>query len=182
MTSKSQFSLFPEIRDQREAFLHGLEPIAGELTDFADGVQAQMGDLILLEVSPDGLNRIEFRDIRRETRDRDMAVQLFEPGREFSAAMNRGAVPDDQQRLFDLALERTEELDDLFGADSTGKESEVELPERKPRNRRQLFPGEAVLKDRCLAAHAPGTCHAGTFAQSGFVDEDNGASFSLGFF
>jgi len=46
MTSRSQFSLFPERRYRRGPFLHGLEPIAGELTDFADGVQAQIGDFM----------------------------------------------------------------------------------------------------------------------------------------
>ena len=53
MTSKSQLSLFPEGGDQCWSPLHGLEPIAGELTDFADGVEAQIGNLMLLEIGPD---------------------------------------------------------------------------------------------------------------------------------
>ena len=66
MTSERQLSLFPERGDQRRSALHGLEPITGELTDFADGVEAQIGDLMLLEIGPDRFNRIEFGSVGRQ--------------------------------------------------------------------------------------------------------------------
>lgn len=38
----------------------GLEPVADKLADFANGVEAQIGNLMFLEADPDRLNRIEF--------------------------------------------------------------------------------------------------------------------------
>jgi hypothetical protein len=182
MTLESEFCLFPESGDQGGFALHGLEAVSGELADFANGVQAQVGDLVFLQVGPDGFDRIEFWGIRRQTRDSDMAVQLFEPGIELAAAMNGSTIPDDQKRLRDLTLERAKEFNDLLGTNGTREEAKVELPERQAGNGRELFPGEAVLKDRRLAAQAPGAGDTGSLAQSGFVDEDEGATFPLGFF
>lgn len=182
MTSERQLSLFPERGDQRWSALHGLEPIAGELTDFADGVEAQIGNLMLLEIGPDRFNRIKFGGIGRQARHRNMSVQLFQPGADLAAAMDRRAIPDDQQRLFDLTLEGAQKFDDLLGTNGAGKEPKVELREGQTGDGRELLPGETVLKNWRLAAQAPGAGDAGPFAQSGFVDEDDGAVFSLGFF
>ena len=74
MASERQLSLFPERANERWSPLHGLEPITGELTDFADGVEGQIGDLMLLEIGPDGFNRIEFGGVGRQARNRDMSV------------------------------------------------------------------------------------------------------------
>lgn len=182
MTSESQLSLFPECGDQRWSPLHRLEPIAGERANFANGIEAQIGDLMLLEIGPDCLNRVEFGSVGRQARNRNMSVQVFQPRVEFAAAMNGGAIPDDQQWLLDLAFERAEKFDDLLGTNGPGKEPEVELREGQAGNGRELLPGEAMLKNRRLAAQAPGTGDTGPFAQSGFVDEDDGAVLSLGFF
>ena len=145
MTSEGQFSLFPGRSDQRWSPLHRLEVVAGELADFADGVEAQIGDLVLFEIGPDRLNGIEFRGIGRQARNRNMAVQLYEPGVEFSAAMDGSTIPDDQQRFLDLALEGTEKFDDLLGANGPGKEPEVELREGQTGNGRELLPSKVVF-------------------------------------
>ncbi|WP_265289664.1 biotin carboxylase N-terminal domain-containing protein [Verminephrobacter eiseniae] len=63
-----------------------------------------------------------------------------------------------------------------------GVEAKVKLPQRQRIDGRELFPGEAVPKNRCLSTQAPGARNAGPFAQAGFVDEDDAAAFSLGFF
>ena len=182
MASERQLSLFPERANERWSSLHGLESVAGELTDFADGVEAQIGDLMLLEIGPDRFNRIEFGGVGRQARNRDMSVQFFQPGADLAAAMDCRAIPDDQQRFFDLTLERNEKFDDLLGANGARKEAKVELRDGQTGNRRELLPGKAMLENRCLSAQAPCASDAGSFAQSGFVDEDDGALFSLGFF
>lgn len=41
--------------------------------------------------------------------------------------MDCRAIPDDQQRFFDLTLERNEKFDDLLGANGARKEAKVEL-------------------------------------------------------
>ena len=63
MTSERQFSLFPESGDEMRSPLHGLEPVACELADFANCVETEIGDLVFLEVGPDRLDRIEFRGL-----------------------------------------------------------------------------------------------------------------------
>ena len=142
MTSERQLSVFPERANERWSPLHGLEPITGELTDFADGVEAQIGDLMLLEIGPDRFNRIEFGGVGGQVRNRDMFVQLFQPGVDLAAAMDCRAIPDDQQRFFDLTLERTEKFDDLLGANCARKEAKVELRKGQTGNGRELLPGK----------------------------------------
>lgn len=90
MTSKLQFSLFPKSSDHRWSLLHGLEPISCELSNLANCVEAQISDLVFLEVSPDCLNRVELRGIGRQACNRNMSVQLFEPGGDFAAAVQKG--------------------------------------------------------------------------------------------
>lgn len=56
------------------------------------------------------------------------------------------ADPDDEQRAWDLRVERREELDDLRPFDVAGEQPEVELQEGDLRDSGELFPGEALLQ------------------------------------
>ncbi len=147
MTSERQFSLLPECSDEIRSLLHGFEVISGELTNFANGGKAAIGDLVFLDVSPNGVDGIEFGRVGRQACHGDMAVLSLQPGLNLVAAMRSGTVPDDQQRSCDLTFERAEKFDDLLRADRAGKETEIELPERQAGNGRQLLPGKAALKD-----------------------------------
>jgi hypothetical protein len=104
MTSKGQLSLFPECSDQCGTPLHGLESVACELPNLANGVQAKVGYFMLLEIAPDCLDRIEFWSVGRQACHRDMFVQFCQPGIQLSAAMNGRAIPDDQELLPDLSF------------------------------------------------------------------------------
>jgi hypothetical protein len=95
MTSERQFSLFPKCGDELRSPLHGFKPIAGELADFGDSFATQVGDLVRLEISPDCLDRIEFRRIRWQPRDGNMSFQFFESGSDLAAAVGRHTVSDD---------------------------------------------------------------------------------------
>ena len=77
---------------------------------------------------------------------------------------------------------RAQEFDDLLGADGTREKADVEVPEGQTGNGRELFSGEAVLEYWRMPAQAPGARDARALAQSAFVDEDNGAASSDGFF
>ena len=182
MTSERQFGLLPECGDEVRFPLHGFEAIASELANLADRIQAEVGDLVCLQVAPNGLDRIEFGSVGRQTGDGKMTALFLKPGAYLATAVDGCAIPDDQERALDLALEGAEEFDDLLRANGAGKEAEVELPERQSGDRRQLLPGEAVLQHRRVTAQTPSTRHARAFAQSGFVDEDDGSAFALGFF
>lgn len=111
-----------------------------------------------------------------------MSVQFFQPGADLAATVNWRAIPDNQQRLFDLSLECAEKFDDMLGTNGAWKEPKVELREGQTCNDRELLPGKTVLKNRRLTVQTPGAGDAGPFVQSGFVDEDDVTAISLGFF
>jgi len=182
MTSKSQFGLFPKGGDEVRSTLHGFEAVTCELADLTDGVAAQVGDLMLLEVGPDRLNRIELRSVGGQSGHGHRSVLIFQPSLDLVAAMRGDTVPDDQQGALDLMLERSDKRNDLLGANGTGKETEVELPERQAGNGRQLLPVETVLEHRRVSTPAPGARHTRALGQARLVYEDDGAPFALGFF
>lgn len=143
---------------------------------------AQVGDLPVLEVAPDVLNRIEFRRIGWQVvKDDTIALGLDECAHQ-SALVGLEAVPNDQQLALDLARERGQELHQLWALDAAGEEPEVEVPEGHAGNGGALLPGEAVLQHRRLPLGRPGAHPGRPFAQSRFVDEDEGAPLAPGFF
>jgi len=75
--------------------LHGLETVACELADLADGVTAQVGNLVLLEVSPDRLNRIEFGSVGRQAGNGQRSILILQPRLDLAAAVDGGTIPDD---------------------------------------------------------------------------------------
>ena len=88
----------------------------------------------------------------------------------------------DQQHLFDLLPKRAKECDDLFGANSSRKETEIKLLEGQTGDSRELLPSKAVLKNRRLVTPAPGEGNTETLAQAGFIDEYNAAPSGWAFF
>src|SRR5215469_5899648 len=67
-----------------------------------------------------------------------------------------------------------EELDDLGTADGSGKQAKVKVPPGHPGYRRQHLPVKVILQRRPLSPRRPGPTAMGWFAQSAFVDEDDG--------
>ena len=59
--------------------LHGFEAVTGERSDPADGVAAQIGDLVLFEVSPGGLHGVEFGCIGGIASNREVAILPLQP-------------------------------------------------------------------------------------------------------
>ena len=70
----------------------------------------------------------------------------------------------DQQRLFDLLPKRAKECDDLFGANSSRKETEIKLLEGQTGDSRELRPSKTVLKNRRLVTQAPSVSNTETLA------------------
>src|SRR5215467_4531591 len=75
-----------------------------------------------------------------------------------------------------------EELDDLRTANASGKQAKVKVPPGDPRHRRQHLPVKVILQHRRLSPRRPSPTAMGSFAQSAFVDEDDGTALFLGFF
>src|SRR5580658_2670412 len=182
MTLNRQFCLLPERGNELRSTLHGLEPIAGEGADLTDGVQAQIGQFALLHVAPDVFDRIEFRRVGWQSFQDQVSVERFDVVLNHPTAVRRQAIPDDQQLAANLLVKRLQEFDELRTPDCAGVQAEIEVPETDAGDHRQLLPVEAVLQYRGLAFGCPGLDARGPLAQSGFVDEDDGAAFSAGLF
>ena len=182
MTSNRQLSLFPESGDDLRSALHGFQAAAGVTLYFVDRLGAQAGQLALLGVAKQVLDRIELGRVTGQALQHDLVVERFDVVANGAASMRGKSVPDDRQLRADLRFERLEELDQLWALDRTTKEPEVETPERDPGDQRERVPVEAVLNRRRAAFWRPGPDSRGAFAQSKFVDEDDGSSLSSGLF
>src|SRR5271163_4476162 len=168
-----QLSLLPERPDQGRTSLHGTQAIARAALQVVDVCGAAVGQLVMLQMSPNVFGRIQFRCVGGQLLDLNRAVQGFQVLAHQRGAMRGQSVPDHQQRLADLLSEGVQELDDLRPLDGTGKEPEVEAAEGDPGNHRQLAPVEVVLQDRGLPLRRPSAHPCRTLAQSGLVDEDD---------
>lgn len=138
--------------------------------------------LVLLPVRPQVLDRIQFRRVAGKKLDPQFSVLLLNEVPHRTAAMPRQPVPDNQQLAGNVLQQMREEQDDLRAADRAGKQSEIEVPPRYPRDRRQSLPVKVILQHRCLSPWRPGPAAVGPLAQSAFVDEDDGSPLFLGFF
>src|SRR6185437_5426269 len=173
MTLSKQFRLLSECRHQRAAPLHRAQIAAGTLAQVGQVAGTVVRHGVMFEVAPDVFDGIQFRRVRRQMFQGDAPVEALEVFFDQPRAMRLQAVPDDQQLLADRCLQGLEELDDLGAFDRTGEEAKVESPIAHAGDDRELLPREAVLQDRCLALRGPGTCAAGSFGQTRFVDKDD---------
>lgn len=96
--------------------------------------------------------------------------------------MRRQTILNDEQLALDLPDQCFHEFNELRPAKGAVAQLKVKVPKGDAGNDRQLFPVEAVLQHRRLAFGCPGLDAGGTFAQSGFVDKDDGACLSAGLF
>src|SRR6266567_9588801 len=98
------------------------------------------------------------------------------------AAMSRQTVPDHPQGPARVPHQVFEKLDDLGRFDGPRKELEVEVPPGDSRHHRKGLPVEMKTEHWGLASGRPGAHPVRPFAQSAFVDEDNGLTSFFGFF
>src|ERR1700722_4635556 len=173
MTISKQFRLLPEGRDQCAAALHRAQIAASTLAQIGEVAGTVVRHCVMFEVAPDVFDRVQFRRIGRQMLQGDATVEALDVFFDQPRAMRLQAVPDDQKLLADRGLQGLEELNDLRALDRTGEETKVETPIAHAGDDRELLPREAVLQDRCLALRGPGTCAAGSFGQTRFVDEDD---------
>ena len=163
----------PEGADETRTFTadaaQGMGGPAGELPQIAG---TQVGQLVLLPITPEVLHRVKFRGISWETFHPDFPFQAFQVCAHESAAVGGHAVPDDQQLALDVMLEVFQEVDNLLGLDRTGVEAKVKVPPRQPGDGRELFPVEVELQDRSLAFGTPCANPVWLLAQATFINED----------
>ena len=113
MTSP-QGSLHPASGDDRRALVSTLELVARGRVQLAQVVGAVVGQRMAFEPGPQVLHGIHVRRVRRQKCDLDVFGQAVHILAHQTTAVCFQAVPDDQQRLLQMGLERLEEFDDLF--------------------------------------------------------------------
>src|ERR1700737_4111277 len=119
---------------------------------------------MLLEIAPQVLDWIQLGSVRREPFDlAPLAMFPYEIGN-LSAPMGRQAIPDHQQRTWQLPQKATEKVDHLWTADRAGVETEVKIPPGYPRDRRERFPVEMELEDGGVTTGRPGSAAMGPLA------------------
>jgi hypothetical protein len=137
---------------------------------------------MVLPVTPQVFDRIEFRRIWWEVLDGDLAVQGIQELTDQPTAVRWQPVPDHQQRCFDIPEKVSEEHNGLFLADRFFEDLEIKVPDSHAGCHRYGLPVEVVLEDGSLTTRRPGATPMGTLAQPAFVDEDDRAPFFGGFF
>src|SRR5882757_7724993 len=181
MTSP-QRSLRPAGGDNRRAFLSALELVARSRMQLAQTVGTVVGQSMSLEPGPQVFDGIQVRCIRWQECNLDVSSQAVEILAHQATAMCLQAIPDDQQRLLQMGLERLQKFDDLFLLDAALVQSEQTVGTRESCDDRDVVPVEVKLNDGRLSFGSPGAHSGRAFADTGFVYEDNQSAFSLGFF
>jgi hypothetical protein len=152
------------------------------VAQLAKVLRAEVGQLVLLPVRPQVLDWIQLRRVAGKKLHPQSPTLLADELPSQAAAMAGESVPDDQQLARNMAQQVRKKLDHLGAANGPREQPEVEVPPRHPCHRRQRLPVEVILQHRGLAARRPGAAAMWAFAQSAFVDEDDGAALFLGFF
>ena len=99
-----------------------------------------------------------------------------------STAVCLQAIPDHQQGLLQVILERLEEGHDFFLLDAALVQPEHAVAARQTGDDRDVIPVEVELNDRGLALRRPSAHARGSFAEAGFVDKHDQTALALGFF
>ena len=141
MTSP-QRSLHPASGDDRGTFLSALEFVARGRVQFALIVGAVVGQRLSFEPGPQVLDRIHVRRVRWQEGDLDVPIHATQILAHQAAAMSPQTIPDNQQRLLEVSLDRLEEFDDLFFLDAALVETEQAVGARESSDDRDVSPIE----------------------------------------
>ena len=136
----------------------------------------------MLPVSPQVLDRIEFRSISRQPLKLQPAVGANQKLFYQRAPMCRRAIPDHEQVSFDMGHQVFQKNNHLRTPNRAWKQLEVEIPPRHAGNRRKRFPIEVILDNRSLSSWRPSPASVGTFTQSTLVNKNYCSSLSFGVF
>ena len=181
MTSP-QRSLHPACGDDRGAILRALELVARGRVQLAQVVGTVVGKSMALEPGPQVLHRVQVRRVGRQECDLDVSGQAVQVLAHQTAAMRLQAIPDDQQRLLQVGLERFEESGDFFFLDTTFVRPEQAVGPCQASDDRKMVLVEVKLNNGRLALGSPSADPGWALADARLVHEDDQSAFSLGFF
>ena len=182
MTLRPQFSLCIASGDNLPTAAHSAECSGGFKAEFPSFGHDQVGDLMVFQMPPHILDRIEFRCVRRQSFDHKAALGRGHIVFDQRAPVDRCAIPDDQYFSGNVALEMAQKLDNLETFDAAGMDLKIEPPEGQAADDRKAFPVEGLVQHRGLPARRPGAYPRGAGAQPAFVDKDDGSPLLPGLF
>jgi len=134
----------------------------------------QVGDLMRLEMPPHVFDRIEFGRIGGQPLDLEAPLGGGNEVFDQKAAMDRRAIPENQDFSGNLLLEMFQELNDLKTFDAAGVDLKQKPPQGQSADERKAFPVERLLQNRRLPSRGPGACARWSGAQPAFVNQDKG--------
>src|SRR3979490_389625 len=110
--------LNPARGDDRGPTLGALELASCRCLELPQVVRAEVGKCVSLEPGPEEFHRVEVGRVRRQERHLNIAAGGVQVLSDEFAAMCLEPVPNDQQALLEVGVQRLEELDVLFFLDA----------------------------------------------------------------
>ena len=144
--------------------------------------RAEVRQLVLFQLRPDVLRRVQFRRVRWQIVDLDLSVQCLDVVVNQAAAMAGQPIPDQQHRTMNLLPKVLDKIEDFCFAHCSRVQAEVKLPHRNAGGDGEIIPIELVLQDRRDAPPRPGADSVRTLAEPALVYEDDDSPLFLGFF
>ena len=132
---------------------------------FVEIVRTKICQRMSLEPGPEILHRIEVWCVRRQKRDLNVPVGAVEVFANHLRFVRPESIENDQERLFQVSLERLEEFDDLFFLDASLVETEQAVYSGQSGNHGQVFPVEMELNYWCLPLRCPSAYTGGSLAR-----------------
>ena len=125
-------------------------------SQFGEVLGTEVGQFVMLPMRPEVFDRVELGCIGWQVLQVDGALLALDILAHQPTAMCLEPIPDDQKfSVVQMSPQRFEEGDDLRRPYRALHQFEVDVPEANACDRRQLFPGEAVLQHWRLTFRRP---------------------------
>src|SRR6267143_2930366 len=128
LLSQRKLGLLPESPDQCGTALTAPQLSPRLSAQVKQVFQTEVRQGMLLEMSPNIFDGVEFRGVSRQLRQVKLALGSLDIAAHRPAAMHGQPVPDHQQRARNLAAQVAEKLDGLPAFDAAAREAKVKFP------------------------------------------------------
>ena len=165
-------------------------PLVAEASGGEPELAAQVGEVLaadvaqldVLQVGPDALIRVQVGGVAGELLQADPSgASLGQEVLDRLAAMDRSAVPDDQELAGDVAQEVLEEAHDIRALVGVVLHQHEQAPRRRDAaDDRQVVAAQREAEDGCLATRRIRSDGPGEQIEAGLVDPDDGPSLPVG--
>jgi len=182
VTLRPKFRLGIAGGDNRGASPHAAQGGGRFKAQFPGFGREQVADFMSFEMTPHILDRVEFRRISRKALQDDALSGGGDVMLDQKTAMDRRAIPQDQNFAGDVPLQVPEKLNDLWAFDAALVDLKVKPPQRQAANNRKAFPVERLVQHRSLPARRPSADSRRPGAQPAFIYENDGSSLLARFF